>query len=307
MDPDTEVQFEFPGLIRCYKSGRVERSAAPAPAPPSLDPITGVASRDVALDASSAPLRARLYLPSLLAHEQEQERKLPLLVYFHGGGFVVGSASAPAEHSFLNLLCARAGALALSVDYRLAPEHPLPAAYDDALAALRWATFAPDPWLARHADLTRVFSIGFSAGANIAYNAARALPPGALKGLVLIHPFLLSSALSPSEPRDAALRAKLLEGWRFACPGTCGVDDPRVNPMGPGLKDLGCERVMVCIAEDELMERGRAYYEALRASGWGGSAELVESEGEGHEFFLQNPGSEKAVAMMERLAAFINR
>ncbi|RLN12591.1 putative carboxylesterase 7 [Panicum miliaceum] len=69
---------------------------------------------------------------------------------------------------------AAAGAVAVSVNYRLAPEHPLPAAYDDAWAALQWTVSSclsgPEPWLADHGDAKRIFLAGDSAGGNIAHN-----------------------------------------------------------------------------------------------------------------------------------------
>jgi acetyl esterase/lipase len=77
------------------------------------------------------------------------------------------------RHSYLNDLVARSGAIGMSVYYRLAPEHKLPAAYDDAWAALRWAvTLGEDPWLLEHADLSRVFLAGCNADANIAHDTA---------------------------------------------------------------------------------------------------------------------------------------
>ncbi|XP_073002490.1 probable carboxylesterase 2 [Typha latifolia] len=304
MDPDTQIQFEFIGVIRQYKSGRVERLAQADTVPPSLDPITGVDSKDVEIDPLTN-VSARLYLPD---SPRSPSSKLPILVYFHGGAFVVGSASERLDHNYLNLLASEANSVVVSVEYRRAPEHLLPAAYDDSWAALEWvaaqAKSGPESWLAQYGDLERVFLVGFSAGGNIAHNIAiRARGEIKVKGLVLIHAYFLASEKSANEPKNSELRDKLEEFWGFVSPQTSGLDDPRVNPATT-LKLLGCERVMVCVADDELEERGRRYYEGLREIGWGEKVELLVSEGEKHEFFLENPGCEKAVEMMTRLVAF---
>ncbi|PUZ51876.1 hypothetical protein GQ55_6G226000 [Panicum hallii var. hallii] len=320
MDPDVEVTFEFVPVIRQYRSGLVERLLPVNPVPPSVDAATGVASRDVTIDAATG-LRARLYLP---ARPGGGGGRLPVVLYFHGGGLVAGSAADAPEHAFLNRLAARAGALAVSVEYRLAPEHPVPACYDDARAALRWATAAgaeADPWVRDRGDAARVFVLGFSAGGNVAHNLAlRAgsepglLPRGArVEGVALLHPFFLSSSgvkASEGEAKDAWVRGKLAELWVFACGGrTAGTDDPRVNPLvdgAPSLRRLGCGRVLVCLAEDALVAEGRAYYDALLASGWAAAdAELLDSRPADHEFHLREPESAKAVLLMDRLVALV--
>ncbi|KAG0523970.1 hypothetical protein BDA96_07G169300 [Sorghum bicolor] len=331
MDPDAEVTFEFAPVIRQYKSGRVERLLPVNPVPPSVDAATGVASKDVTLDPATG-LWARLYLPVSARHpggdSDRRRRRLPIVLYFHGGGLVVGSAADAPEHAFMNRLAARAGALAVSVEYRLAPEHPVPACYDDAWAALRLVvTPAPaaDPWVRDHGDVARVFVLGFSAGANLAHNLTlRAgsepdvLPRGArVLGMALLHPFFLS----PPPPAAAAgdevanyawVRAKLAEMWEFACGEgrtAAGPDDPRVNPLAdgaPSLRRLGCGRVLVCLADDALVAEGKAYYEALLASGWDAAdAELLDSAPADHEFHLREPDSDKAVLLMDRLVARI--
>src|SRR4029077_9094365 len=76
---------------------------------------------------------ARLYVP-----HSPDEGPLPLLVYFHGGGWVIGDLET--HHSPRRLLAAHSGARVLAVDYRLAPEHPFPAAAEDAFAAYAWVS-----------------------------------------------------------------------------------------------------------------------------------------------------------------------
>ncbi|KAM0844146.1 hypothetical protein ACQ4PT_057239 [Festuca glaucescens] len=146
MASNDEVVHQFGPLLRVYKSGRIERPLVALPLAPGLDAITGVESKDVDLGVYSA----RLYLPPSVA---TASAKLPVIVYIHGGGFVAESARSPNYHRFLNDLASACPALGVSVDYRLAPEHPLPAAYDDCLAALGWVLSAANPWVAAHGDL----------------------------------------------------------------------------------------------------------------------------------------------------------
>uniref|UniRef100_A0A0E0LVW4 Alpha/beta hydrolase fold-3 domain-containing protein n=1 Tax=Oryza punctata TaxID=4537 RepID=A0A0E0LVW4_ORYPU len=297
-EPDDEITFEFVPLIRCYRSGRVDRLLPDTRVPPSVDAATGVASRDVTIDRATG-LWARLYLPDLDGCGGGGERKLlPVVLYLHGGGLVVGSAADALEHGFANHLCARARVLVVSVDYRLAPEHLVPACYDDAWSALRWAVAASaDPWLRDHGDRERVFVLGYSAGGNIAHN-----------GMALLHPYFMAAKKADSEVKNAWLRGKLEEMWALACGGrtTTGLDDPRINPVAdgaPSLRRLGCDRVLVCLADDELEVRGKAYYDGLLESGWAEDAAELLVSGEDHEYVHRDPDSAKAVVVMDRLAA----
>lgn len=93
------------------------------------------------------------------------------------------------------------------------------------------------------------------------------------------------------------------------CPNTIGFNDVRINPAADSrLMSLRCPRVLVCVAEkDNLRDRGLFYYETLKNCGWCGEIEIVETPGEDHVFHLFNPDSEKAVALMDKLASFINQ
>ncbi|KAF0890306.1 hypothetical protein E2562_002718 [Oryza meyeriana var. granulata] len=316
-DAGDEVVHDFAPLIVVYRSGRLERPLATPAVPPGTDAATGVVSRDVHLSTSSF---VRLYLPPPGAGGGGGER-LPVVVYFHGGGFVIGSAASPAYHRCLNDLAAACPAVAVSVDYRLAPEHPLPTAYEDSLAALTWVLSAADPWLAGHGDLSRVFLAGDSAGGNICHHLAihhdlinhRRRP---LKGIVLIHPWFWGKEPIGEEPRggEVAAAGEQKGLWEFVCPDAAdGADDPRMNPTAagaPGLENLACEKVMVCVAErDVLRWRGRAYAEAAERARGGPEAaavDLLESEGVGHVFYLFESGNEKSDELLRRIAAFVS-
>jgi acetyl esterase/lipase len=296
--------------FRIYRSGKMDRHCRPERAPTGLDPATGVTSKDVVLDSGTG-LSARLFLPARPA-----DRKLPVLVFFHGGCFLIESAVSPLYHGYVASLAAAAGVLAVSVEYRLAPEHPVPAAYDDAWAALRWAADGQDEWLAEHGDGARLFLAGDSAGGNIVHNilmrASFERAPR-VEGAILLHPWFGGNAAVEGE--DEAMARDMAVVWEIACPGAVGsADDPRMNPMvpgAPGLENIRCERMLVCAGQkDWAAARDRAYYAAVSTSAWRGSVwrggvAWFESEGEGHVFFLEKPGCAKAKELMDRVVAFI--
>uniref|UniRef100_A0A0E0B3Y5 Alpha/beta hydrolase fold-3 domain-containing protein n=1 Tax=Oryza glumipatula TaxID=40148 RepID=A0A0E0B3Y5_9ORYZ len=266
MDPaTTELRFDTP-LLRIYNDGRVERLFGTETTPAGFDGATGVTSKDVVIDDATG-VSARLYIPDLPASGPGHHRKkLPIVVYFHGGGMVLDSAASPTYHRYLNSLVSKAGALAVSVNYRLAPEHPLPAAYDDAWAALSWTASAADPWLSEHGDVGRVFLAGDSGGANVVHNVA-----------------IMAGAGQSSLPPGAT-----------------------VEEGAPSLQKLGCRKLLVCSAESDIvLARAAAYYQAVMASGWPGMAEWLESKGEEHVFFLNKPDCEESVALMDRVVAFL--
>jgi acetyl esterase len=119
-------------------------------------------------------------------YQGEQSADQPLLIYFHGGGWVIGDLDT--HHPFCQALCAHTGSTVLSVDYRLAPEHPFPAAHEDCLAATQWV-------IGHLADLPpsngTVVVAGDSAGGNLAVATALQLQEqgeSALAGVLSIYP-----------------------------------------------------------------------------------------------------------------------
>lgn len=186
-----EVVFDCDDY-RIYRSGKMDRLCRPARAPTGLDPATGVTSKDVVLDSDTG-VSVRLFLPT----SPDPSKKLPILVFFHGGGFLVESAVSPQYHNYVASLAVATGVLAVSVEHRLAPEHPVPAAYDDAWAALSWAASGQDEWLAEHGDSARLFLAGDSAGGNIVHHVTQrwtSSPPSdrnipvRLAGIILLQP-----------------------------------------------------------------------------------------------------------------------
>lgn len=142
-------------------------------------PTRPVAVQDLSMPVEGGVVALRVYRP-------EAAGAVPLMLYFHGGGFMVGDLDT--HDALCRQLCAGSGYLVLAVDYRLAPEHVFPAAAEDALAALRWAL--------AHAgelgvDSAQIVLAGDSAGGNLAAVTAlqaRDLLPGVVKGQVLLYP-----------------------------------------------------------------------------------------------------------------------
>ncbi|KAL2456799.1 putative carboxylesterase 7 [Forsythia ovata] len=295
-----EIAIDFSPYFRIYKDGKIERLTPSQFVPSSDNPESTVRSKDVVIQTKSG-VSARIFMPKV----RDPLQKVPLLVYIHGGAFVLGSPANPPFHNFVSSLVEKANIMAISVDYRLAPEHPLPIAFDDSWTAFQWVIShvsgkGPDPWINKYADFGRVFLGGESAGANIAHDVAiRAgeieLGGVEIVGLFLVHPYFGGKEVD-----------KL---YKILCPASSGCDDdPRLNPaVDPRLRTMAARRVIFCLAEkDFLRERGMAYYERLKKSEWIGEVEFMETEGEGHGFHMFNPNSDKAEDLVNRLATFLS-
>nr|WRU92871.1 HID4 [Amsonia hubrichtii] len=304
------VVIDLSPMIKVYEDGTVERLFGTIFVPPSPeDPITGVSSKDITI---SSQVSARLYLPKIT----DPSQKLPILVYFHGGGFCGESAFSSVIHSYVNILVSEAKALAVSVEYRLAPENPLPAAYEDSWAALQWVASHynsenpgadKEPWLINNGNFDKLYIGGDSAGANIVHNLAMKVSAESLDGGVKILGAICSQPYFWGSNEEKSLPYRI---WMFVYPSAPGgIDNPMINPMAedaPSLSGLGCSRLFVCVSEkDRLRERGLLYVEALRKSGWKGELELVDVEGQGHVFQVHNPHSEKAKSLIKQMASFI--
>lgn len=312
-----EIEYEYPSVIRIYKNGHVERLRDTDFVPAGTDPQTGASSKDVTNIVPGTEVYVRIYLPNLT----NKNKKIPLVVYFHGGGFVVSTPASATYHNYLNVLAAETQVIAVSVHYRLAPENSIPIAYDDSWAALQWVIShsngnGPYDWLNNYADFGRLFLSGDSAGANIAHNLAMRIGNSELgqnvniSGIALVHPYFWGSniiGLEAVDPNTKLLQDRL---WPTICPSNPDNDDPRNNPIadgGPGLTGLGCKRVLVCVAEKDFLKHvGLVYFEALGRSGWKGAVELVKTEGKGHAFHLYDLQCVKAKELMTRVAAFFN-
>ncbi|KAJ1700625.1 hypothetical protein LUZ63_000404 [Rhynchospora breviuscula] len=306
MDTNTEILHDFAPFFRILKNGSIQRLVGTEFVPAGQDTTTGVTSKDVTIDPN-CNLSVRLFLPP----NPSKSEKLPILIYFHGGAFILESAFSPAYHAYVGSLASNCNVLAVSVDYRLAPEHCVPAAYDDSLAAIQWVLSCKDDWLAEFGDFNQIFMAGDSAGGNIAHNMALREIGTKIERLILFHPWFGGS--EPKVTDEGHMKSRFVTNmlWKYACPASDGVDDPRINPMAqdaPSLTGLNCKRLLVCWAgKDGLKEWQKAYYEAVKNSGYQGEVEMCESEGEEHCFHITTPGREKAKELMDLVASFFSK
>lgn len=220
-----------------------------------------VTIRDIELPGPGGMLRAKLFRPG-------DGSPLPMLVYFHGGGWVIGSPETHAK------LCAElaegANCLVLSVDYRLAPEHPAPAPLDDCVAAVRWAVANAN---ALGADPARVAVGGDSAGANLAAAACLRLRDegGPLPRFqLLLYGVYERQFDSPSMNANAEgkilTRDTMAWFWDHYLAGGASERDPYVAPLHGDLRGVPPAFLIVGTL-DLLLDDSRAYAAKLEAAG----------------------------------------
>jgi acetyl esterase len=217
---------------------------------------------DRRLPGPAGDIRVRLYTPA-------DKGPLPVFVYFHGGGWVIGSIET--SDALCRALCNAAGCIVLSVDYRLAPEHPFPAAVEDAYHATLWAaantaSFGGDP--------SRIAVGGDSAGGNLAAvvaQIARDRDQPALQFQLLIYPATDAACDTPSysENADGYLLTKDAMQWFWN--HYMGRDADRRNPHLSPLRAsnlTGLPAALVITAGfDPLRDEGERYAERLRDAG----------------------------------------
>ncbi|MEU5893603.1 alpha/beta hydrolase [Streptomyces sp. NPDC047461] len=233
-----------------------------------LDRAARLEVAEVASTVLADSVPARVYRPHAVA-------PAPTVVYLHGGGWVAGDLDTHDVHA--RTLCRDLDAVVVSVDYRLAPEHPFPAAVDDAYSALTW--------VARHVEVfggdpARLAVGGDSAGATLAAVCAQQAHADGLSlaAQLLVYPSTDMAGVYPSRAENGEgyfLTATELH-WFFAqylgagpsdAASTAFGADPRVAPLRA--KDLtGLVPAVVATAEyDPLRDEGDAYAEALRDAG----------------------------------------
>ena len=229
-------------------------------------------------DQVAAGVPVRVYWPSAATD-------LPILVWLHGGGWVIGSVE---THDFIcRQLCNDTGAIVVSVDYRLAPEHKFPAAVDDCVAAWRWVN--------EHAadlggDPDRIALGGDSAGGNLAAVVSlvareERLPAPSLQ--LLVYPVTDYEFESASMVDNAEGYFLETEGMRWfwghyrTCEEDC--DDWRFSPLRAS-DHAGLPRAVVITAEfDPLRDQGEAYGRVLQQAGV--DVEVLRVDGVFHGFF----------------------
>jgi acetyl esterase len=219
---------------------------------------------DLAIPGPDGAIPARFYEPAGLGLEDR-----PLIVYFHGGGWTIGDLDT--GDSACRFLAANVPATVLSVDYRLAPEHPFPAAVEDALAAFRWAA-VDNKRLG--ADPGRIAVAGDSAGGNLA--AAVSLlsrdsegPSPAMQALI----YPVTDAVGGQDSRDRFAKGFLLSkadmDWFESHYLPPGVDqaDPRVSVLRADDVSGLPPAYVTTAGFDPLRDEGEAYAARLEQAG----------------------------------------
>jgi acetyl esterase len=226
------------------------------------DPVDLPRVEDLTMPGPAGEIALRLYASS-------SGGSLPVLVYFHGGGWVVGSLDS--YDALCRGLARESGCLVISVDYRLAPEHKFPAGLDDAWAALEWiAAHAPS----LGGDSARLAVGGDSAGGNLAAvvsQMAREFGGPPIAHQLLIYPATthdLGTESMQAHAEDGLLTLKDTQWfWAHYLTRPEEAASPRVCPL-KAESLAGLPPAHVVIAEiDVLADEGRAYAKALEAAG----------------------------------------
>ena len=254
--------------------------AAKTKKPAAPEPVGNVADQTYP-SAAGDKLPLRIYTPK----DAKKGAILPVIVYFHGGGWVI--ANLDVYDSAPRSLANQTGAIVVSAEYHLAPEKKFPAAHDDAFAAYTWvranaASFGGDP--------ERIAVAGESAGANLAINVAlkaRDTKQGTIAHMLLVYPVAGKDMTTPSYVANADAKPlnKPMMQWfvknTFATPD--GANDPRIDLVDR--TDLaGLPPTTLVTAEiDPLMSEGQALGKKLVAAGV--KVDELDVKGVTHEFF----------------------
>ena len=272
-----------------YRAQRTAQNLATSPA--------DVRVRDLEVSGAAGAIPARLYTPSGYAVPG------PCLVYFHGGGFVIGDLETHDAHC--RRLASGSGAQILAIEYRLAPEHPFPASHDDAREAVKWAfDHAPEIGV----DPARIGVGGDSAGGNLAAVVSidlRGDSARQLKFQLLLYPVVWPAVETASRrERDGPVLTRAAMDWfEHSLAAQAHPDGRRAAPAQA--QDLaGLPPALVVTAGfDPLEHEGRDYAEALTSAG--GRAEHRNYPSLVHDFFIMGDVSPAVISAAKDSAAAI--
>ncbi len=217
-------------------------------------PEAGVRSADF----SGAGCKLRAYFPAVAAAG-------PVIVYLHGGGWVIGDLET--HHPLCTLIAAVTGLRVVAVDYRLAPEAPWPAAHDDCLAAARFVAAGPP---ALEAPVTGIAMAGDSAGGTLALHVASALGSAGVLAQLLVYPLVDCTGPEGSYAEFATgylLDRKLMD--RFIgdyLPNPADRGGAAISPVLHPVADLPAT-IVVTAGLDPLRDQGRAIAAAIAQTG----------------------------------------
>ncbi|XP_027359244.1 probable carboxylesterase 18 [Abrus precatorius] len=258
--------------------------------PPNPNPVDGVTTSDVIVD-TTRNIWFRVFVPSAAA----SAASLPVVVFFHGGGFVFLSPASKPYDDFCRFFCRSLNAVIVSVNYRLAPEHRYPSQNDDGFDVLKYLD-ENGAVLGNTADVSKCFLAGDSAGGNIAHHVAVRVCKEGLRfvkiiGLVSIEPFFGGEERTESELMtvDPMVSVEKTDWyWKAFLPNGSDRDHGAVNVCGPNAMDISGldypNSLVVVAGFDSIKDWQKRYCEWLRKSGK--EAELIEYPNMIHGFHL---------------------
>jgi acetyl esterase len=223
----------------------------PIPAPP-----VAIARTDVVIAAPDRALPARLY-------HAAPGQVLPVVLFFHGGGWVHGSLDT--HDRLAAALALQAQCAVLSVGYRLAPENPFPAAWEDALLSFEWLK-ENHPRLG--VDARHIILAGDSAGGNLAAAAAQALVGDAsVAHQLLLYPALDSSCSTPSfGTQHPGFLSPTQMNWYWEQYANERRSDSKVSPAAGRIPQGLAPATIILAGNDPLYDEGAAYAAKLDAA-----------------------------------------
>lgn len=253
---------------------------------------------DKSIPGRNGDIPIRIYLP-------EKKEQLPVIVFYHGGGFVIGNLKS--HDKVCRRTCKMNQAIVVAVDYRLAPEHKFPAAAEDCYDATKWVA---ENIQAFGGNSEQLIVMGDSAGANLATVTAiqaRDLGTPKIALQVLVYPTVDARMGHPSINSNAEgyiLTKELMEWFLNHYSNT---PEDKLNPlMSPLLnKDLSnLPPVLVQTAEfDPLRDEGKDYAEQLKAAG--NQVQYTNYEGLIHTYFTMPKLNKRCLAAHEEIASFV--
>ncbi|CAL1359893.1 unnamed protein product [Linum trigynum] len=336
----THQQQQNPPAPPSNAFGITSRPSSHLPAGSNPSFVNGVATKDLHIDPLSS-LSIRIFLPDTAVSSESgicprysgylpppgkqwlRLRKLPVVLQFHGGGFVSGSNESVENDLFCRRVAKAWDSLVIAVGYRLAPESKYPAAFEDGVKVLNWlvkqsnlgvygrlgiksgnydsfGVSMVEPWLAAHGDPSRCVLLGASSGANVAnYVAEKAvgegnlLNPVKIVAQVLMYPFFMGTTPPNSEANYTTSyfydKSMCKMAWKLFLPEVGEFDNldhhPAANPLVPGKHSplKHMPPTLTIIAEHDLM-RERAIAYSEELRRVNVDAPLLEYKNVSHEF-----------------------
>ncbi|CAJ2666976.1 probable carboxylesterase 18 [Trifolium pratense] len=283
---------------------------------PNATPVNGVSTKDVTVNADHN-VWFRLFTPTgATVGDETKITSLPVIFFFHGGGFTYLSPASVAYDAVCRRFCRKINAVVVSVNYRLTPEFRYPSQYEDGESVLKFLDENKSV-LPENADMSKCFIAGDSAGANIAHHVAVRVCKAGLQrirviGLVSIQPYFGGEERTESEislegsPLVSMARTDWL--WKVFLPEGSDRDHGAANVSGPNAEDLSGldypDTLVFVGGFDPLNDWQKRYYDWLKKCGK--NAELIEYPTMIHAFYVF-PDLAEATQLILQVKDFINR